>query len=97
MKNLGALDVEIIEGLVEDQIHKVRHATHLYSFDWLFSPGTLDKIYDFLRTRAGIYWASFQKPAALTENNVKFQLLGEVDGKMSRSTECHKCYVYKIL
>jgi hypothetical protein len=97
MKNLEASGVKIIKGLVEDKIHKVRHATHLYSFDWLFSPKTLDKIYDFLRKRAGIYWASFQKPAALTENDLKFQLLGEVDGKMSRSTESHKCYVYKIL
>ena len=97
MKNLKALDIKIIEGLVEDHLSKVRHATHIYSFDWLFSPKTLDAIYGFFRKKRGTYWASFQKPAALSEQDLKFELIGEVDGKMSRSTETHKCYVYKIL
>ena len=98
MKNLKAPDIKIIEGLVEDHLHRVRHATHVYSFDWLFSPETLDAIYGFFKKKRGeTYWASFQKPAALTEQDLKFDLIGEVDGKMSRSTETHKCYVYKIL
>ncbi len=98
MKNLKAPDIKIIEGLVEDHLHKVRHATHIYSFDWLFSRKTLDAIYGFFKTkREKTYWASFQKPAALTEQDLNFELLGEVDGKMSRSPESHKCYVYKIL
>ena len=97
MKKLVAQDVTIIQGLVEDHLHEVRHVTHLYSFDWVFSPVTLNTIYDFLRKHTGVYWASFQKPAELTEQALKFQLLKEIDGKMSRSTERHKCYVYKIV
>ena len=98
MINLKARNVKIIEGLVEDHLHKVGHATHIYSFDWLFSPGTLDAIYGFLKSKSGrTYWASFQKPAALKEEGLNFQLIGEVDGKMSRSTESHKCYVYEIV
>lgn len=98
MKNLNAPNIKIIEGLVEDHLPKIRHATHIYSFDWLFSSKTLDAIYGFFKTKRGeTYWASFQKPAALTEQELNFELIGEVDGKMSRSTESHKCYVYKIL
>ena len=95
---LKAPDIKIIQGLVENHLHEVRHATHIYSFDWVFSPKTLDAIYGFFKTKRGeTYWASFQKPATLTKQDLKFQLIGEVDGKMSRSTESHECYVYKIL
>jgi hypothetical protein len=98
MVNLMAPDIKIIHGLVEDNLRRIRHSTHIYSFDWLFSPATLDAIYGFLKKKSGTtYWASFQKPTALTEQDLQFELLGEVDGKMSRSTESHKCYVYQIL
>ena len=97
MVNLHASSVKIIEGLVEDHLCEVLHATHVYSFDWVFSIETMKAIYGFFKKRRGIYWASFQRPKDLTEQDLKFQLIEEVDGKMSRSTESHKCYVYKIL
>lgn len=97
MRNLGATDVNIIEGLIEENLQQVHHVTHLYSFDWLFSDVTLNAIYCFLRERIGTYWASFRKPADLLENNLSFQILETIDGKMSRSPESHKCYVYKIV
>ena len=97
MKNLGATGVKVIEGLLEDNLHKIHHVTHLYSFDWAFSPGTLDAIYAFARMHVGIHWASFRKPADLTEQGLSFQVVATIDGKMSRSTESHKCYIYKIV
>ena len=96
MRNLKATNVKIIEGLVEKNLHKIHHATHVYSFDWAFSKVTLNAIYAFLRVRREIHWATFRKPAELTEQGLSFQLLETIGGKMSRSTESHKCYLYKI-
>ena len=96
MRNLKVTNVKIIEGLVEQNLHKIHHATHLYSFDRVFSQVTLDAIYAFLRLRRGIHWATFRKPEELTKKGLSFQLLETIDAKMSRSSESHKCYLYKI-
>ena len=97
MKNLTAEGVKIIHGLIEEHLHEVSHVTHLYSFDFVFSPTTLNTIFAFVKKHTGVYWASFQRPADLTARGLKFQILEEITGKMSRSKESHKCYVYKII
>jgi len=97
MINLGATDVNIIEGIIEEKLQEVCHVTHLYSFDLVFSDVTLNAIYCFLREHIGTYWASSRKPADLVENNLSFEIVETIDGKMSRSRESHKCYVYKIV
>jgi predicted RNA methylase len=97
MERLEAQDVKIIQGLVEEHLNEVHHGTHFYSFDWVFSHVTLDAIYAFMRMRSQVYWATFQKPGDLTEKGLKFQLLEKIDGKMARTREGHKCYVYQIV
>jgi SAM-dependent methyltransferase len=96
MKKLKAENVELIEGDIKDNLHKLDRKTHLYAFDFLFSDETMRLIYAFARKRKGLYLASFRKPAELVKQHFKFNVVQSFKGRMTHVHESHKCYVYKI-
>lgn len=95
-KKLKAENVELIEGDIKDNLHKLGKVTHLYGFDFLFSDETMSAIYSFARKQKGIYLASFRKPGELKNQRFKFNVVQSFQGRMTHVHESHKCYVYKI-
>ena len=97
MEKLNAKNVELIEGDIKDNLHKLGKVTHLYAFDFVFSEETMSVIYGFARKHKGIYLASFRKPAHLTKQHLNFTFIQLLKGRMTHAKESHNCYVYRIV
>jgi hypothetical protein len=96
MEKLKAKNVELIEGDIKDNLHKLGKVTHLYAFDFLFSEETMRVIYAFLQKHKGVYLASFRKPAYIAKHHLNFNVVRILKGRMTHVRESHNCYVYKI-
>ena len=97
MKKLKAENIELIEGDIKDNLHKLDMVTHLYAFDFVFSDETMSVIYDFLRMHKGMHMVSFRKPNEMLNHRLNVKVIEILKGKMTHVSESHNCYVYKIV